>query len=42
MTDRSHDANEPGQPQLVADPAITSVDLATPKVAGAIGAHPDD
>jgi LmbE family N-acetylglucosaminyl deacetylase len=42
MTDRSHDANDPGQPQLAADPAITSVDLATPKVAVAIGAHPDD
>ena len=36
------DANEPGQPPLAADPAITSVDLGVPGVALAIGAHPDD
>jgi len=36
------DANEPGQPALANDPSITSVDLAVPSVALAIGAHPDD
>ena len=37
-----NDANEPGQPALATDPTITSVDLPTPAVALAIGAHPDD
>ena len=37
-----NDANEPGQPALAADPTITSVDLPTPAVALAVGAHPDD
>ncbi len=36
------DANEPGQPPLATDPSITSIDLATPSIAMAIGAHPDD
>ncbi len=39
------DANEPGQPSIpvsTAGPTISSVDLATPSVALAIGAHPDD
>ena len=37
-----NDANEPGQPALATDPNITTVDLPTPAVALAIGAHPDD
>lgn len=36
------DANDPGQPPLATDPSITSVDLTTPRIALAIGAHPDD
>ena len=35
-------ANDPGQPTPYAERAITSVDLPTPSVALAIGAHPDD
>jgi LmbE family N-acetylglucosaminyl deacetylase len=35
-------ANEPGQPAVTGQPSITSIDLPTPKVALAIGAHPDD
>jgi LmbE family N-acetylglucosaminyl deacetylase len=35
-------ANEPGQPAYADAPSITSVDLEVPKVALAIGAHPDD
>ena len=35
-------ANDPGQPTPNAERAITSVDLPTPSVALAIGAHPDD
>ena len=34
-------ANEPGQPPF-SGPSITSIDIAVPKVALAIGAHPDD
>lgn len=35
-------ANEPGQPAFADRPNITSVNLAVPAVALAIGAHPDD
>lgn len=35
-------ANEPGQPAHNGERPITSVDLPTPKIALAIGAHPDD
>ena len=35
-------ANEPGQPAYADAPNITSVNLDVPKVALAIGAHPDD
>lgn len=38
----SASANEPGQPAHDGRTVITSVDLATPHVALAIGAHPDD
>ena len=34
--------NDPGQPAQHSDRTITSIDLPTPKVALAIGAHPDD
>lgn len=34
--------NDPGQPAPNRGPAVTSIDLPTPKVALAIGAHPDD
>lgn len=41
-----NDSNEPGQPSMSVQKSgpssITSVDLPTPKVALAIGAHPDD
>jgi len=42
MTTTAPSANEPGQPPASAAAPITSVDLATPGVALAIGAHPDD
>jgi LmbE family N-acetylglucosaminyl deacetylase len=35
-------ANEPGQPAVTGQPSITSIDLPTPAVVLAIGAHPDD
>jgi LmbE family N-acetylglucosaminyl deacetylase len=35
-------ANDPGQPTPNAERVITSIDLPTPKIALAIGAHPDD
>jgi LmbE family N-acetylglucosaminyl deacetylase len=35
-------ANEPGQPALTSVATITSFDLTVPRVALAIGAHPDD
>ncbi len=35
-------ANEPGQPVPAATPAEFTVDLATPAIALAVGAHPDD
>lgn len=35
-------ANEPGQPVAADGPAISSIDLEVPRIALAIGAHPDD
>jgi len=35
-------ANDPGQPPALVGAPITSVDLPTPSIALAIGAHPDD
>lgn len=42
MSTSTPSANEPGQPVGSTSGAITSVDLETPEVALAIGAHPDD
>lgn len=42
MTGNANDANDPGQPSPSPGPVISSVDLVTPSVAVAIGAHPDD
>ena len=42
MTTSTPAANDPGQPPTTSSSTITSVDLATPSIALAIGAHPDD
>ena len=42
MTTPTPSANDPGQPPATSASTIASVDLATPSIALAIGAHPDD